>query len=66
MVATAAGRPHRVDWGARPYPPSQIMEPLAVGPRLPDWSPQIPLDHGIRMLLAEAGIDCRADGRTKR
>ncbi len=62
LMARLAGRPARVTWGARPYPPAQIMKPLAVGPRLPGWEPKIPLDQGFRMLLQDAGLTGVAHG----
>jgi nucleoside-diphosphate-sugar epimerase len=56
LMARLAGRPECVRFGGRPYPPEQIMEPLAVGPRPPGWAPEISLEQGFRMLLDEAGL----------
>jgi nucleoside-diphosphate-sugar epimerase len=56
LMARLAGRPARVRFGERPYPPQQIMEPLSVGPRLPGWEPVVSLEQGFRLLLDEAGI----------
>ncbi len=56
LMARLAGRPERVQFGKLSYPPHQIMEPLSVGPRLPEWSQQVSLENGFRMLLAEAGL----------
>jgi nucleoside-diphosphate-sugar epimerase len=60
MLARLSGRTARIEWGARPYPPTQIMNPLSDGRRLPGWEPRITLEAGFEMLLREAGI-C-ADG----
>jgi nucleoside-diphosphate-sugar epimerase len=56
LMARLAGRPARVRFGERAYPPQQIMEPLSVGPRLPGWEPVVSLEQGFRLLLDEAGI----------
>jgi nucleoside-diphosphate-sugar epimerase len=56
LMARLAGRPECVRFGARPYPPEQIMEPLAVGPRAPGWAPEMPLEQGFLTLLDEAGL----------
>jgi nucleoside-diphosphate-sugar epimerase len=56
LMTRLSGRPERVRFGGRPYPPEQIMEPLAVGPRPPGWEPLMPLERGFLMLLAEAGL----------
>jgi len=51
-IATAAGRAPAVEFGARPYPPNQIMVPLQTGPRLPGWSPGVSLTQGLQALLS--------------
>jgi nucleoside-diphosphate-sugar epimerase len=56
LMARLAGRPGCVRFGGRPYPPEQIMEPLAVGPRPPGWAPEISLEQGFLVLLGEAGL----------
>jgi nucleoside-diphosphate-sugar epimerase len=56
LMTRLAGRPECVRFGGRPYPPEQIMEPLAVGPRPPGWGPEISLEQGFLMLLSEAGL----------
>lgn len=56
LMMRLAGRPGCVRFGGRPYPPEQIMEPLATGPRPPGWAPEIPLEQGFSMLLGEAGL----------
>jgi nucleoside-diphosphate-sugar epimerase len=50
-----AGRAIPVRWSARPYPPGQIMEPVASLPTLPGWQAAIRLDDGLRECLAAAG-----------
>ena len=47
-----AGVPLNIEFGALPYRDFEVMEPLR-GPALPGWTPRIPLDAGIRQLLAE-------------
>lgn len=42
----AAGRAAAVEWGARPYPPSQVMTPF-LAPPLPGWTPRIGLAAGL-------------------
>jgi nucleoside-diphosphate-sugar epimerase len=56
LMERLAGRPGCVRFGGRAYPPEQIMEPLAVGPRPPGWAPEISLEQGFLMLLDEAGL----------
>jgi nucleoside-diphosphate-sugar epimerase len=51
-IATAAGRAPAVEFGARPYPPNQIMVPLEAGPRLPGWVPAVSLAQGLQTLLS--------------
>lgn len=46
-VGKAVGQPLNIQWGARPYRDREVMNPW-LGPRLPDWAPQIPLDQGLR------------------
>ncbi len=46
-VGAAVGRPLNIQWGARPYRDREVMKPW-LGPRLPDWAPQISLDQGLR------------------
>lgn len=56
LMARLAGRPECIRFGGRAYPPEQIMEPLAVGPRPPGWAPEISLERGFLMLLDEARL----------
>jgi nucleoside-diphosphate-sugar epimerase len=51
-----AGRRVDVRWGARPYPPGQIMEPLVVGPTLPGWQASISLREGLTAVLQDAPV----------
>lgn len=55
IVATlekAAGRTLRIDWGARPYRPREVMR-LWDGPAMPGWQPRITLADGFKALLDE-------------
>jgi nucleoside-diphosphate-sugar epimerase len=56
LMARLARRPECIRFGGRPYPPEQIMEPLAVGLRPPGWAPEISLERGFLMLLDEARL----------
>lgn len=51
-IAKIAGRAPAVEFGARPYPPNQIMVPLEAGPRLPGWAPAVSLAQGLQKLLS--------------
>lgn len=44
--------PVRVEWGARSYRPSEMMQPWTQGEDLPGWRPTIDLREGLRELLA--------------
>lgn len=60
IVAEVAGRELAANWGARPYPPRQIMKARIPHPPLPDWQARITLSEGIARLLAAhriGGID---------
>jgi nucleoside-diphosphate-sugar epimerase len=53
IVATlekVAGKTLRIEWGARPYRPREVMLPWA-GPPMPDWMPEIKLVDGLIPLL---------------
>jgi len=55
IVATleqTAGRTLRIDWGARPSRPREVMH-LWNGPAMPGWQPRIKLVDGLRALLNE-------------
>ena len=45
-----SGKALHVNWGAIPYKKNQIMK-IKSFPSLPDWSPNIPLDDGIKKVL---------------
>lgn len=53
LFGRITGRPLEAEWGARPYRAREMLEPWNGGAALPGWSPQIPLEEGIRELLAE-------------
>lgn len=40
-----------INWGARPYRPREVMVPWNTGRILPNWTPKIPLEEGIRDIL---------------
>ena len=55
IVATlekVSGRTLRIDWGARPYRPREVMR-LWEGPAMPGWQPRIALADGFKALLRE-------------
>jgi nucleoside-diphosphate-sugar epimerase len=55
IVATlekVSGRTVRIDWGARPYRPREVMR-LWDGPAMPGWQPRITLADGFKALLDE-------------
>ena len=43
----------RVDWGGRPYRRREVMVPTDNGVVLPNWSPLIDLETGLRRLKGE-------------
>lgn len=51
-ITTVVGHAPAVEFGARPYPPHQIMVPLDFGPRLPGWAPAVSLAQGLKTLLS--------------
>ena len=51
-IGTIAGRSPAVEFGAKPYPPNQIMVPLETGPRLPGWVPAVSLEQGLQILAS--------------
>lgn len=52
-IAAVTGCAPEVEFGARPYPPHQIMVPLETGPRLPGWAPAVSLKQGLQALWAD-------------
>ncbi|HEY6192834.1 MAG TPA: NAD(P)-dependent oxidoreductase [Bacteroidota bacterium] len=39
-------------WGGRPYRDREVMVPWTKGKKLPDWSPTVTLEEGIRKLVS--------------
>ena len=60
LVEKTANAPLRIEWGALPYKPMEFFEPIAMGSRLPSWSPRTSLERGLRGLLNSQGM-CRPD-----
>ncbi|MCC0053808.1 MAG: NAD(P)-dependent oxidoreductase [Rhodobiaceae bacterium] len=50
MLSDVLGVAVPVTWGARPYPPGQIMQPY-IGTVLPGWQPELALAEGLRMVF---------------
>lgn len=48
---TATGSDARIEWGAMPHRPGEVMIPWE-GTALPGWSPRIALEDGLRALQA--------------
>ena len=48
LVGVAVGRPVPIEWGGRPYRPREVMNPSSHLPRLPGWTPRVPLAEGLR------------------
>lgn len=55
MLEKAAGCTLRIDWGARPYRPREVMR-LWDGSAMPGWQPRITLADGFKALLQEIAI----------
>ena len=51
-----AGRPLRVEFGARPYRDREVMVPWDRYQPVPGWTPTCPLEDGIRMVLEYEGL----------
>jgi nucleoside-diphosphate-sugar epimerase len=47
-----AGRTVNVEWGARPYRAREMMTPWTYGARLPQWTPKVTLEEGLRRIVA--------------
>lgn len=43
----------KVDWGAQPYRPREVMRPWNRGKPVPGWEPAVSLEEGLRQLGAE-------------
>ena len=52
VLETVAGRHLDVRWGELPYRDNQIFEPKLATEILPGWSPKVPLEEGLRRVLA--------------
>ena len=50
LVSRVVGRAVSVDWGAREYKWREMMEPWDIAPALPDWSPKIGIEDGVRAM----------------
>jgi nucleoside-diphosphate-sugar epimerase len=53
LYARVAGRPINAVWGARPYRWREMLEPWSAGPPVPGWAPRVPLEEGIRRIVAD-------------
>ena len=53
LIGRIRGEPVPVVWNARPDRPDEMMTPWHVAPPPPGWTPQVPLEAGLRRLLAE-------------
>lgn len=54
LFERVTGRTLDAEWGARPYRARDMLEPWSGGETLPGWHPRVPLEQGIRALLAGA------------
>ena len=55
ILEKVAGRSLRINWGARPYRPREVMQ-LWDGPAMPGWQPRITLAEGFKALLHERSL----------
>lgn len=53
--ARVAGRRPAVQWGGRPYREREVMKPRRFR-RLPGWTPSLPLEEGLRLVLESDGL----------
>jgi len=51
----------RIQWGARPYRPREVMTPWK-GETLPGWKPTVDLERGIRLTISSQGVEVGAGG----
>ncbi len=56
LLENVAGASLRIDWGAKPYRPREVMRPWN-GPAMPGWTPEISLRQGLRQLLHERSLE---------
>lgn len=50
VVGEALGAAVPVSWGERPYRRREAFQPWEAGPPVPDWSPAVRLEDGVRSL----------------
>ncbi|MBF05476.1 NAD-dependent epimerase/dehydratase [bacterium] len=50
--STVLAKPLSINFGATPYRPNEIMEPIK-GTPLPEWKPKVSLHDGIRLVFAD-------------
>jgi nucleoside-diphosphate-sugar epimerase len=55
VFAAATGLEPSVRFGGRPYRLNEIMRPY-VGDPLPDWSPSVPLEQGLRAIFGSPAV----------
>ena len=48
------GHPININWGGKPYRDREMFRPPNIGNNLPNWTPKIGLEKGLKLLL---GID---------
>jgi nucleoside-diphosphate-sugar epimerase len=53
LMERCAGAPLKIEWGGHPYRFREVMVPWSKGAAVPGWSPQIELEEGFKMMLAE-------------
>jgi len=47
-----SGLPLKIEWGAMPYRPREVMMPWSGGVRPPEWTPKVTLREGIAKLIS--------------
>lgn len=52
LYASVRSTTLNIEWGGRPFPPEQIMEPY-LGAILPGWTPSITFETGLRKIYME-------------
>ena len=53
LVGSVSGVTIDVEFGARAYRAREVMDPWRGGPPLPQWSPRVTLEAGLRRLVSE-------------
>lgn len=51
LFLAAMGSCLRIEWGGRPYREREVMTPWRAFEPLPDWTPVVPIEEGLRRLL---------------